>query len=317
MGWGYQPERTIARLFLFFYTLFASLPLLFIIIYIIKFRFNNFIYFLFIKKYILFYNINLFNIIIFFTFLVKFPIFFVHSWLPKAHVEAPVSGSILLAGIILKLGGYGFIRLFIFINKNIFFEWIICLSLIGGRLLSILCLIQRDIKVIIAYSSIVHISLVIIGLLRLSLWGLNGAIIIILRHGLVSSGIFSGANIIYERSHSRRFLLNIGYKNFIPFFSIIWFIYIVANFRGPFSYNILGEILLILNISQINIIRITILCFLSFFSAAYSIILYSSTQHGIFSNLRQQIILFNFREIIVQFSHLWPILLLLISPFLI
>lgn len=99
------------------------------------------------------------------SFLVKFPIFFFHQWLPKAHVEAPVGGSIILAGVLLKLGGYGLIRILLYINYRNIILFIIIFSLLGGRLLRIVCLINRDMKVIIAYSSVVHIALIITNLL--------------------------------------------------------------------------------------------------------------------------------------------------------
>merc|ERR1712243_423576 len=125
--------------------------------------------------------------------------------LPKAHVEAPVRGSIILAGVLLKLGGYGIIRLLFFLEKNLFIKIIMIFSLLGGRILRIVCLINRDIKVIIAYSSVVHIAL-----------SINGGIIMIISHGLCSSGIFSCANIFYERSHSRIIIINKNNLNYIP-----------------------------------------------------------------------------------------------------
>ena len=162
----------------------------------------------------------------------------------------------------------------------------------------------------IAYSSIVHISLVIMGFLSLSKWGIEGGIIVILAHGVCSSGIFAGANVIYERSHSRRYFINSGYLIIGPFFSLLWCILIVANFGGPFTYNLLGEILLIINISQINKMLLLSICLLSFFSAAYRLVLYSSTQQGQYNNVSTIIIVFNHREMVFLFSHVWPLILI-------
>merc|ERR1719184_382258 len=136
----------------------------------------------------------------------------------------------------------------------------------------------------------------------LLLRGLEGVMVIILAHGICSSGIFAAANIIYERSHSRSFFFNSGLLNSRRIFRIIWFILIVANFGGPFTYNLLGEVILILNLSFLSTNRLLIVLALSFFSAAYRLILYSSTNQGqISTNNRTPYLIIN--EIFVLFSH--------------
>ena len=312
IGWGYQPERLKASLSLFFYTLFASLPLLISIVIIINWSGS-------VKLRIIITQgmPNFLWTITVLAFLVKFPMYFVHLWLPKAHVEAPVSGSIILAGVLLKLGGYGIIRLIRVTNIRIISSQIIALALIGGGILGVLCIVQRDIKVVIAYSSVVHIALVIAGRLRVTKWGFEGVLIIILAHGVCSSGIFAAANMIYERRHSRRFFFNSGLLNRRAIFRIVWFVLIVANFGGPFTYNLLGEILLILNLSSLTINSLSVILFLSFFSAAYRLILYRSTNQGQTGNNNSALTKVRFSEMIILISHRWRLLFLCIFMYMV
>nr|YP_009110219.1 NADH dehydrogenase subunit 4 [Nomophila noctuella]AIW64975.1 NADH dehydrogenase subunit 4 [Nomophila noctuella] len=280
IGWGYQPERIQAGLYLLFYTLFVSLPLLLGIFFIFNKMDYMMIYFL------KFFNFDMY--LLYFSmimaFLVKMPMYFVHLWLPKAHVEAPVSGSMILAGIMLKLGGYGLIRVMILIQElGLKFNIIwISISLVGGFYVSLKCFCQVDIKSLIAYSSVAHMSMVIGGIMTMNYWGFIGSYILMIGHGLCSSGMFCLANINYERLHSRSLYINKGMMNFMPSMSLWWFLILSSNMSAPPSLNLMGEISLINSLMSWSWVSMLMLMLISFFSAGYSLYLYSYTQHGKF-----------------------------------
>nr|YP_010354148.1 NADH dehydrogenase subunit 4 [Valvaribifidum huananense]UOG84808.1 NADH dehydrogenase subunit 4 [Valvaribifidum huananense] len=311
IGWGYQPERIQAGMYLLFYTLFGSLPLLMGIIYIFG-EFNTMmIYFL------KFYNMNLYFLYVsmIFAFLVKMPMYFVHLWLPKAHVEAPVSGSMILAGIMLKLGGYGLLRVMIYlqeINLKLNYIWVI-ISLVGGLYISMKCFCQVDMKSLIAYSSVAHMSMVIGGIMIMNYWGYVGSFILMISHGLCSSGMFCLANINYERLHSRSLFINSGMMNFMPSMSLWWFLLLSSNMAAPPSLNLMGEISLINSVVSWSNFSMILLMLISFFSAGYSLYLYSYTQHGGYFQSLYSFYMGVSREYLLLILHWYPLNILILK----
>lgn len=213
----------------------------------------------------------------FLAFLVKLPVMPFHLWLPEAHVEAPTTGSVLLAGVLLKMGGYGIFRFILPLFSQItlyFIPLILTLGIISVIYASIVTVRQVDIKKIIAYSSVAHMGISLLGVFSGSLQGVQGSYFLMLSHGIISSGLFAGVGVIYDRYHTR--LLNYygGLVNFMPILATLFFLLILGNVSFPFTSSFIAEFLIFVGIFQVNTF-ITLLALVStLFGVIYSFWVY-------------------------------------------
>nr|WCL18779.1 NADH dehydrogenase subunit 4 [Phthiridium sp. A GC-2023a] len=309
LGWGYQSERIQAGMYMLFYTLIMSMPMLFGIMYIYeKFKVLDFYMLSFMNM-----NLNLLYFSLIMAFLVKMPMFLIHLWLPKAHVEAPISGSMILAGVLLKLGGYGLIRVMSFlIELNLLYNYLwISISVIGMILISLNCIRQVDLKSLIAYSSVAHMSMVLCGMMTMSFYGMIGSINLMIAHGLCSSGMFCLANFSYERLGSRSLFINKGLINLMPKMSLWWFFMCSMNLAIPPSLNLLAEIMLMNSMIMWSWLMLIYLFFYSFFCGVYNMYLYSYSQHGKFYSGIYSFSVGSLREYYLMFLHWIPLNLLM------
>jgi len=217
------------------------------------------------------------------SFAVKVPIVPVHIWLPEAHVEAPTAGSVILAGILLKLGTYGIIRfsLGLFPYASIYFApFVYILACIGIIYTSLTAIRQSDIKRIIAYASVAHINVTLVGLFSITSQGLEGAILQILSHGFVSGGLFLCIGVLYDRHHSRLVKYYSGLASTIPIFALIFLIFTIANIGLPGTSSFVGEFLILIGIFQINTFVTLLTGTGIILGGAYSLWLYNRLLYG-------------------------------------
>nr|ARM57714.1 NADH dehydrogenase subunit 4 [Carcharodon carcharias]ARM58195.1 NADH dehydrogenase subunit 4 [Carcharodon carcharias]ARM58832.1 NADH dehydrogenase subunit 4 [Carcharodon carcharias]ARM59027.1 NADH dehydrogenase subunit 4 [Carcharodon carcharias]ARM59105.1 NADH dehydrogenase subunit 4 [Carcharodon carcharias] len=319
--WGNQTERLSAGTYFLFYTLIGSLPLL---IALLLMQNDLGTLSMLIMQYtqpmtLTSWADKLWWVACLFAFLVKMPLYGMHLWLPKAHVEAPIAGSMILAAVLLKLGGYGMMRIIVMLNpltKEMAYPFLI-LAIWGIIMTSSICLRQTDLKSLIAYSSVSHMGLVTGAILIQTPWSFAGAITLMIAHGLISSALFCLANTNYERIHSRTMLLARGMQIIFPLMATWWFLAILANLALPPSPNFMGELLIITSLFNWSNWTITLSGLGVLITASYSLYMFLMIQRGPTPYHILSLNPSHTREHLLLSLHLMPVLLLMFKPELI
>jgi len=226
---------------------------------------------------------NLLWLHFFSSFAVKTPMWPVHTWLPDAHVEAPTAGSVLLAAILLKMAGYGFIRfsLGLFpVASEVFTPLVYTLSVIAIIFTSFIALMQEDMKKLIAYSSVAHMGFVTLGIFTLQQQGIEGSIIQMISHGLVSAALFLCVGVVYDRMHSRLIKSYGGIVTIIPKYSILFMLFTLAALGLPGTSGFIGEFLILMGAFKDNFLVAVIASFGVILGAAYMLWLYKRVVFG-------------------------------------
>jgi NADH-quinone oxidoreductase subunit M len=284
--WG-GPNRVYAAMKFFLYTLLGSLLSLVALIYLYNVAGGSFA-FADLYDVPLPLVIQVFVFIAFFmAFAVKVPMWPVHTWLPDAHVEAPTGGSVVLAAIMLKLGGYGFLRLSLPIvpDASLYLApLVIALSLIAVVYIGLVALVQTDMKKLIAYSSISHMGFVTLGIFIFNAQGVEGAVIQMISHGFISGAMFLCVGVLYDRMHTRQIADYGGVANRMPVFAALFMLFAMANAGLPGTSGFVGEFLVILGAMKVNFWFAFAAAITLIFGAAYTLWMYKRVMFGAVAN---------------------------------
>ena len=252
------------------------------------------------------------------SFAVKIPMWPFHTWLPDAHVEAPTAGSVILAGVLLKMGGYGFIRFSLGMLPEAtayFIPFIMVLSIIAIIYTSFVALAQSDIKKLIAYSSVAHMGIVTIGIFLVNQQGLEGAMLQMLSHGVVSAALFLCVGVIYDRMHTRQISFYGGLVNKMPFYSAVFMIFMLASVGLPGTSGFVGEFLVVVGAFRFSSLIAIGAALGIILSAVYMLYLYKRIIFGTIVNQKLNDILdLDFREKLILIPLVLSVLLIGIFP---
>jgi NADH-quinone oxidoreductase subunit M len=252
------------------------------------------------------------------SFAIKIPMWPFHTWLPDAHVEAPTAGSVVLAGILLKMGGYGFLRfsLPMFPEASVYFTpFIFTLSIIAIIYTSFVALVQEDMKKLIAYSSVAHMGFVTLGIFTVDIQGIQGAVTQMVSHGLISAALFLCVGVVYDRTHSREIATYGGLVHRMPQYATVFMFFILASIGLPGTSGFVGEFLVLLGTYQVNATVTTFASLGMVLGAAYALWLYRRVMFGTLLNPKLKLISdLDWKECLVFVPLIFTILLLGIYP---